>query len=141
MSRRWPFRLPWRRPNLMPLPPLVPRDRRQAARAPAAFPLLLRLGGEAFPGVATDLGLRGLGLWFPSVTDSTASLRRALAEHERGALEVSDGRVRSLARVRIAHTRAGSAGTQVGLAFAAPGDGERLIHFLDEHGVPTEGAR
>lgn len=131
------LRLPWSRPNLCPLDPYTPRDRRRSARRPIAFPLWLRLGHEVFLGQATDLSSGGIGLWCLTNPDTVPALHRALDAHERGALDVERGGSRFVARVRIAHVRPAPDGVQVGMIFDTPEEQARLLRWLDEQGTRT----
>jgi PilZ domain-containing protein len=126
-----------RQPNLCPLPPLVPRDRRQTRRHALDFPLRLRLGAALFPGHASNLSVGGGGLRLLPGPDARSALGQALASHERGALELLLGDLRFVARVRIAHVMSSRDGLHVGVAFDNSQEAERLIRWLKAHGLPT----
>lgn len=134
------FWLPWRQPNLCPLPALMHTDRRRAARRPLDLPLRLRLGTELVYGHARDLGPGGIGMWFVPQPDTAHVVDHALAGHERGALELLMGDIRLVVRVRIAHIKSPRDGIHIGLAIDDSGEAERLMRRLEAYGVLASGA-
>lgn len=123
-----------RRENLFPLPPLLPGDRRQAARRPLNLPMRLRMGAGIFSGHARDISAGGIGvLLMPGVEDPV--LHHTLAEHERGAVELFLGDIRLVVRVRIAHVRLNPDAVQLGAAIDTLEEAHRLIARLEACGA------
>lgn len=131
------FRLPRRRADLCPLPPFTPRDRRRSARRQLTFPVRLRLGDEIFWGQARDLSESGIGLWFAPRSDGASALTSALTDHKRGVIEVQGTGGSIVARVHIARSASPRDGTYIGASFGYSAEAERLICWLEAHGLAT----